>query len=84
MEIIMRMINGLLTTTFVLVLVWFIYSLVIRFENNITIFKFRIDNIIAFLIYMSINLFVIYCLIWLVKFFAIRVWKGCKYWENKV
>ena len=73
MEIIMRMINGLLTTTFVLVLVWFIYSLVIRFENNITIFKFRIDNIIAFLIYMSINLFVIYCLIWLVKFFAIRV-----------
>lgn len=73
MEIIMRMINGLLTTTFVLILVWFIYSLVIRFENNIAIFKFRIDNIIAFLIYMSINLFVIYCLIWLVKFFAIRV-----------
>lgn len=73
MEIVMRMINGLLTTTFVLILVWFIYSLVIRFKNNIAIFKFRIDNIIAFLIYMSINLFVIYCLIWLVKFFAIRV-----------
>ena len=73
MEIIMRMINGLLTTTFVLILVWFIYSLVIRFKNNIAIFKFRIDNIIAFLIYMSISLFVIYCLIWLVKFFAIRV-----------
>ena len=73
MEIIMRMINGLLTTTFVLILVWFIYSLVIRFKNNIAIFKFRIDNIIAFLIYMSINLFVIYCLIWLINFFAIRV-----------
>ena len=35
MEIIMRMINGLLTTTFVLILVWFIYSLVIRLKKII-------------------------------------------------
>ena len=73
MEIIMRMINGLLTTTFVLILVWFVYNLVIRFKKNIVVFKFRITSIIAFLIGMSINLFVIYCLIWLINFFAIRV-----------
>lgn len=65
LDIIMRAINVLLlTVTTVLILIWFIFSLVI---------KFRITSIIAFLIGMSINLFVIYCLIWLINFFAIRV-----------
>ena len=73
LDIIMRAINVLLTVTTVLILIWFIFSLVIKFKKNIAILKFRITSIIAFLIGMSINLFVIYCLIWLINFFAIRV-----------
>ena len=69
----MRAINVLLTITTVLILIWFIFSLVIKFKKNIAVLKFRITSIIAFLIGMSINLFVIYCLIWLINFFAIRV-----------
>ena len=73
LDIIMRAINVLLTVTTVLILIWFIFSLVIKFKKSIAILKFRITSIIAFLIGMSINLFVIYCLIWLINFFAIRV-----------
>jgi len=73
LDIIMRAINVLLTVTTVLILIWFIFSLVIKFKKNIAVLKFRITSIIAFLIGMSINLFVIYCLIWLINFFAIRV-----------
>ncbi|WP_455035832.1 hypothetical protein [Leptotrichia massiliensis] len=73
LDIIMRAINVLLTITTVLILIWFIFSLVIKFKKNIAVLKFRITSIIAFLIGMSINLFVIYCLIWLINFFAIRV-----------
>lgn len=73
LDIIMRAINVLLTVTTVLILIWFIFSLVIKFKKSIAILKFRITSIIAFLISMSINLFVIYCLIWLINFFAIRV-----------
>ena len=73
LDIIMRAINVLLTVTSVLILIWFIFSLVIKFKKNIAVLKFRITSIIAFLIGMSINLFVIYCLIWLINFFAIRV-----------
>ncbi|WP_071125359.1 hypothetical protein [Leptotrichia massiliensis] len=73
LDIIMRAINVLLTVTTVLILIWFIFSSVIKFKKNIAILKFRITSIIAFLIGMSINLFVIYCLIWLINFFAIRV-----------
>ena len=73
MEIIMRMINGLITVTAVLVLVRYIYRLVIIFKNKAKTFKFNISNIIAFLIAMIVNLFVIYGLIWIIKFFAIRV-----------
>ena len=73
LDIIMRAINVLLTVTTVLILIWFIFSLVIKFKKNIAVLKFRITGIIAFLIGMSINLFVIYCLIWLINFFAIRV-----------
>ena len=80
MEIIMRMISGLITLTAVLVLVRYIYGLVIVFKNKSKTFKFNISNIIAFLIAMIVNLLVIYGLIWIIKFFAIRVWKGCKYW----
>ena len=80
MEIITRMINGLITVTTTLVLVRYIYGLVIVFKNKSKTFKFNISNIIAFLIAMIVNLFVIYGLIWIIKFFAIRVWKGCKYW----
>lgn len=69
----MRAINVLLTVTTVLILIWFIFSLVIKLKKNIAVLKFRIASIIAFLIGMSINLFVIYCLIWLINFFAIRV-----------
>ena len=84
MEIIMRIINALITATAVLVLVNFIYGLVMKFKIKMKTFEFNIDNIISFLIAMIVNLFVIYGLIWIIKFFAIRVWKGCKYWENKV
>ena len=73
LDIIMRAINVLLTVTTVLILIWFIFSLVIKFKKNIAVLKFRITSIIAFLIGMSINLFVIYCLIWLINFFAIKV-----------
>ena len=73
MEIIMRMISGLITLTAVLVLVRYIYGLVIVFKNKSKTFKFNISNIIAFLIAMIVNLLVIYGLIWIISFFAIRV-----------
>ena len=73
MEIIMRMINGLITVTATLVLVRYLYGLVIVFKNKVKTFKFTISNLIAFLIAMVVNLFVIYGLIWIIKFFAIRV-----------
>ena len=73
MEIIMRMINGLITVTAILVLVRYLYGLVIVFKNKVETFRFNISNIIAFLIAMIVNLFVIYGLIWIIKFFAIRV-----------
>ena len=73
LNIIMRVINALLTVAFVLILVWFVYNLVIRFKKNIVVFKFRITSIRGFLIGMSINLFVIYCLIRIISFFVIRV-----------
>ena len=73
MEIIMRMISGLITLTAVLVLVRYIYGLVLVFKNKSKTFKFSISKIIAFLIAMIVNLLVIYGLIWIIKFFAIRV-----------
>ena len=73
MEIIMRMISGLITLTAVLVLVRYIYGLVLVFKNKLKTFKFSISNIIAFLIAMIVNLLVIYGLIWIISFFAIRV-----------
>ena len=73
MGIIMRIISGLITVTATLVLVRYIYGLVIVFKNKVKTFKFNISNIIAFLIAMIVNLFVIYGLIWIIKFFAIRV-----------
>lgn len=73
MEIIMRMISGLITLTAVLALVRYIYGLVIVFKNKVKTFKFNISNIIAFLIAMIVNLLIIYGLIWIIKFFAIRV-----------
>lgn len=73
MEIIMRMISGLITLTAVLVLVRYICGLVLVFKNKSKTFKFSISNIIAFLITMIVNLLVIYGLIWIISFFAIRV-----------
>lgn len=73
MGIITRMINGLVATTATLVLVNFVYNLVIRFKNKARTFRLNTSNIIAFLIAMIVNLFVIYGLIWIIKFFAIRV-----------
>ena len=73
MEIIMRMINGLITVTATLVLVRYIYGLVIVYKNKVKRFRFNISNIIIFLVATIINLFVIYGLIWIIKFFAIRV-----------
>ena len=73
MEIIMRMISGLITLTAVLVLVRYIYGLVIVFKNKAKTFKFTISNLIAFLIVMIVNLSVIYGLIWIIKFFVIKV-----------
>ncbi|MBS6020422.1 MAG: hypothetical protein KH846_09585 [Leptotrichia wadei] len=73
MEIITRMISGLITVTVTLVLVNFVYNLVIRFKNKVRTFRLNTSNIIAFLIAMIVNLFVIYGLIWIIKFFAIRV-----------
>ena len=84
MEIIIRIINALITATTTLVLVNFIYGLVMKFKIKMKTFEFNINNIIAFLVAVIANLLVIYGLIWIIKFFAIRVWKGCKYWENKV
>ena len=73
MEIIIRIINGLITTTATLVLVRYIYGLVIVFKNKVKTFKFNLSNLIAFLIVVIVNLSVIYGLIWIIKFFAIRV-----------
>ena len=73
LEIIMRMISGLITVIATLVLVRYIYGLVIIFKNKAKTFKFNISNIIAFLIAMIVNLLVIYGLIWIISFFAIRV-----------
>ncbi len=73
MEIIIRIINALITATAVLVLVNFVYGLVIVFKNKVKTFKFNIINLVAFLIAMIVNLSVIYGLIWIIKFFAIRV-----------
>lgn len=84
MEIIMRMISGLITVTATLVLVRYIYGLVIVFENKAKTFKFNISNIIAFLIGMIANLSVIYGLIWIIKFFAIRVQSGIINYNKKV
>ena len=73
METIIRIINALITATTTLVLVRCIYGLVVAFKNKIKTFKFNISNIIAFLIAMIVNLSVIYGLIWIIKFFAIKV-----------
>ena len=73
MGIITRMINGLVATTATLVLVNFVYNLVIRFKNKVRTFRLNTSNIIAFLIAMIVNLFVIYGLIWIISFFSIRV-----------
>ena len=73
MEIIMRIINALITATTTLVLVNFIYGLVMKFKIKMKTFEFNISNLIAFLIAMIVNLSVIYGLIWIIKFFAIRV-----------
>ena len=73
MEIIMRMINGLITVTAILVLVRYLYGLVIVFKNKVKTFRFNISNIIAFLIAMIVNLFVIYVLVWIIQYFAIRM-----------
>ena len=73
MEIIIRIINALITATATLMLVRYIYGLVIVFKNKSKTFKFNISNLIAFLIAMIVNLSVIYGLIWIIKFFAIRV-----------
>ena len=73
MEIIMRMISGLITVTTTLVLVRYIYGLVIAYKNKAKRFKFSISNVIIFLVATIVNLFIIYGLIWIIKFFAIRV-----------
>ena len=73
LEIITRIISGLITVTATLVLVRYIYGLVIVFKNKVKTLKFTISNLIAFLIAMIVNLLVIYGLIWIIKFFAIRV-----------
>ncbi|WP_374122863.1 hypothetical protein [Leptotrichia hongkongensis] len=73
LEIITRIISGLITATATLVLVRYIYGLVVVFKNKAKTFKFNISNLIIFLIAMIVNLSVIYGLIWIIKFFAIRV-----------
>ena len=73
MEIIIRIINALITATTTLVLVNFIYGLVMKFKIKMKTFEFNISNLIIFLIAMIVNLSVIYGLIWIIKFFAIRV-----------
>ena len=72
MEIIMRMINALITATATLVLVRYIYGLVIVFKNKARTFKFNTNNIIAFLIAMIVNLLVIYGLIWIISFLRLE------------
>ena len=71
-EIIIRIINALITATATLVLVRYIYGLVVAFKNKAKTFKFNISNLIIFLVAMIVNLSVIYGLIWIIKFFAIR------------
>ena len=73
LEIIIRIINALITATTVLVLVNFIYGLVMKFKIKMKTFEFNISNLIIFLIAIIVNLSVIYGLIWIIKFFAIRV-----------
>ena len=73
LEIIIRIINALITATTTLVLVRYIYRLVIVFKNKVKTFKFNISNLMVFLVAMIVNLSVIYGLIWIIKFFAIRV-----------
>ena len=73
MEIIIRIINALITATTTLVLVNFIYGLVMKFKIKMKTFEFNISNLTAFLVAMIVNLSVIYGLIWIIKFFAIRV-----------
>lgn len=72
MEIIIRIINALITATAVLVLVNFVYGLVIVFKNKVKTFRFSVSNIIAFLIAMIVNLSVIYGLIWIIKFLRLE------------
>ena len=73
MEIIIRIINALITATATLVLVRYIYELVIVYKNKAKRFRFNISNVIIFLVATIINLFVIYGLIWIIKFSAIKV-----------
>lgn len=73
LEMIMRIINGLITATATLMLVSFVYRIVMKFKSKMKTFKFNISNLIIFLIAMIVNLSVIYGLIWIIKFFAIRV-----------
>ena len=73
LEIIMRMISGLITLTAVLALVRYIYGLVIVYKNKAKRFRFNISNVMIFLVATIINLFVIYGLIWIISFFSIRV-----------
>lgn len=73
LEIIMRMISGLITLTAVLALVRYIYGLVIVYKNKAKRFRFNISNVMIFLVATIINLFVIYGLVWIISFFSIRV-----------
>lgn len=73
MEIIMRMISGLITVTATLVLLKYIYELVIVYKNKAKRFRFNMSNVIIFLVATIVNLFVIYGFIWIISFFAIRV-----------
>ena len=73
MEIILRIINALITATATLMLVSFVYRIVMKLKSKIKTFRFNIFNLTAFLIAMIVNLSVIYWLIWIIKFFAIRV-----------
>ena len=73
MGIIMRIINGLIIATATLVLLKYICELVIVYKNKAKRFRFNISNVIIFLVATIINLFVIYGLIWIIKFSAIKV-----------
>ena len=70
MEIIMRIINGLITATATLMLLKYIYELVIVYKNKAKRFRFNISNVIVFLVATIVNLFVIYGLIWIISFFC--------------